>query len=118
MNPTSVVLVSRRNGKLLLVSRKNNFSDFGFIGGKVDPGEDLETALRRETFEESGLGLTNIRHLVSAVENGYPIEVFTGDVIGEFNTKEKGVLKWGTWQDAFAGSFGVFNRKIYKKMNL
>lgn len=39
----------------LSISRRNDFTQWGVPGGKVDPGEDAITALIRETFEELGI---------------------------------------------------------------
>lgn len=41
-----------RDGELLMVH--TNRGDYKFPGGGVEPGEDLETALRREVLEETG----------------------------------------------------------------
>lgn len=41
--------------KVLAVSRRDNPEDFGFVGGKVDDGEDIDAALDREVLEETGL---------------------------------------------------------------
>lgn len=42
-------------GHYLAVSRKDDHTKFGFIGGKVDDGESVKQALIREVLEETGL---------------------------------------------------------------
>lgn len=47
----------------LSVSRKDDPNKIGFIGGKIDDGEEPEQALLREVLEETGLYVT-IDHLI------------------------------------------------------
>ena len=56
---TVVAAVIRRNGKVLLARRPANKPPAGleFPGGKVEPGETLRQALRRELREELLLDL-------------------------------------------------------------
>lgn len=42
----------------LSVSRKDDPNKIGFIGGKIDDGEEPEQALLREVLEETGLYVT------------------------------------------------------------
>jgi 8-oxo-dGTP pyrophosphatase MutT (NUDIX family) len=42
----------------LSVSRKDDTDKIGFIGGKIDDGEEPEQALLREALEETGLHVT------------------------------------------------------------
>ena len=42
----------------LSVSRKDDPNKIGFIGGKIDDGEEPEQALLREVLEETGLHVT------------------------------------------------------------
>lgn len=59
--PTVGALVSRPDGQVLIVRTVKWSGTWGVPGGKVDWGETLETALRREFMEEVGLELTAIR---------------------------------------------------------
>ncbi|TWP49399.1 NUDIX domain-containing protein [Lentzea tibetensis] len=57
-----VGLVHVLDGRLLVV-RSRHKRAFYLPGGKIEPGETLEDALRREVREELGVGLTNPRWL-------------------------------------------------------
>ncbi|MER6990921.1 NUDIX domain-containing protein [Saccharopolyspora hirsuta] len=51
------------DGRVLLLRRcagDSRGGEWEFPGGKVDPGEDLNTALHREVCEETGLRITGI----------------------------------------------------------
>lgn len=54
-----VIIVAMQGEKMLLIRRrdKNPMWDrkWEFPGGKIEPGEDLATAARRELLEETGL---------------------------------------------------------------
>jgi A/G-specific adenine glycosylase len=63
-----VVAVIEMNGRVLLQERPSGGLLAGlweFPGGKVEPGESLAAALRREIREELGVGIENVRHLTS-----------------------------------------------------
>ncbi|MGE3810134.1 MAG: NUDIX hydrolase [Candidatus Nanopelagicales bacterium] len=65
---TAVRAVAVRDGSALLL-RGSHYGDLRFPGGGVDPGEDVESALRRELREECGAGLRAVgEHLVTVVD--------------------------------------------------
>jgi len=61
-----VVAVIERDGRFLIQQRPAGGLLAGlweFPGGKVEPGESLTAALKREIREELGTGITDLRHL-------------------------------------------------------
>lgn len=54
-----------RDGKVLLGKRQGSHGagEYAYPGGKLDHMESIETCARRETREETGLEITNVRFL-------------------------------------------------------
>jgi A/G-specific adenine glycosylase len=64
----AVVAVIEKDGRTLIQKRPSGGLLAGlweFPGGKVEPGESLTAALRREVREELGFGIENIRRLTT-----------------------------------------------------
>jgi mutator protein MutT len=52
-----------RNGKEILIEHRNDSERWAFIGGKMEPDEDAETAIVREIKEETNLDVKKTRLL-------------------------------------------------------
>lgn len=63
---TAVIVLISRGDEVLLVRAKNFRTDFyGLVAGFVETGETLEEAVARETLEETGITIKNIRYFAS-----------------------------------------------------
>ena len=83
------VSVALQHGDRLLLVRRGRAPSLGyyaFPGGRVEPGETLEAAARRELAEETGLTVGPLSPLVRVPvdgdEVGYDLQVFFGRHIG------------------------------------
>ncbi len=66
VQPCVITIITRGEDEILLAqSVRNKGKMYGLIAGFVEVGETLEDAVRRETLEEVGLHLKNIRYLAS-----------------------------------------------------
>lgn len=65
INPAVIVLVSHDDRCLLGNQTATTPLRYSTLAGFVEPGEDLETALRREVFEETNIRLGNVQHRYS-----------------------------------------------------
>ena len=116
-NKAAMVLLFNQ-GKILSVSRKNDHTKFGLVGGKVDIGESFEEAAVRECYEETGLKAFCLIPIFSRMEPGdmnFFGVVFLGQWIGEIHKtsdKETGVVKWCDWEELESGPFGEYNKKL------
>jgi NAD+ diphosphatase len=56
-----------QNGDRILLARSPRFpsGQYSVLAGFVEPGENLEHAVRREVREETGIEVTNIRYFGS-----------------------------------------------------
>jgi 8-oxo-dGTP pyrophosphatase MutT (NUDIX family) len=118
------VIVLNSDNKVIGVSRKDDHNDFGLPGGKVDP-EDKDTldATIRELYEETGLLFEREKFIkiyqgnhMEYWQTTYYVNVVSDMDDSVFNYDEPHVVKWVDWQTVFDGSFGKYNRIVYKKL--
>jgi 8-oxo-dGTP diphosphatase len=97
-----VAAVIRRDGRILITQRLDDVHLarlWEFPGGKVEAGESLEAALRREIQEELGIGIVVVDEF-HTVEHDYPGKSvrlhFFNCVIGQGEPVSLGVadLRW------------------------
>ena len=111
-----IVLINE-NKEVLAVSRKDNHTNMGLIGGKVDP-EDIDeiSAAIRETKEETGLDITNLRLIFAMHKEKYMGYTYLADYSGEIYTDEPHVVKWTTFDEIISGTFGTWNQLVYDSL--
>jgi len=116
---TAVILNDK--GQVLAVSRKDDHSDFGIIGGWVDTKDDsLEMALCREIKEETGLIVkpTNLLQVLSMNRGGnMSYSYYVKDYEGEIETDEPHIVKWTDFDEIKNGSFGYWNTLVEISVN-
>lgn len=115
-------IILNKDNEILIVSRKNNHSSFGLIGGKVDEGETYVEALIREIKEECGLNLKHGLILFEDRESSYDVMTFLCIChSGRIYSEENAVLKWIKLNELnilYEGNFGEYNRKLFNSFEL
>lgn len=124
-NLYSVTALIIKDGLILAVSRKNNHKDFGLIGGKIDPGETPEEAIKREVKEETGISIQEMEVCfedLDRVENYMPRPCRCYRIIswtGEPLSTEEGVVKWVKQEDLIDNcTFKNYNRKLFSEIKI
>lgn len=119
MKKSVAIVCLNDEGKVLAVSRKDNHSDFGLPGGKVDEEDmdDVYLAAIREMKEETGLDIKNLKLLLSCPADGYLAYAFLADWEGEIKTDEPHVVKWAPFSKILEGQFKNYNLKVIESLN-
>ena len=84
------IIVAITKGDEILLAHNKNFEDniYSIIAGFVDAGEDLESTVKREVFEEVGIKIKNIKYYGNqtwAFPNSLMIGFFAEYESGEIN---------------------------------
>lgn len=116
---TAQVVLINEEGLILGVSRKDNHSDFGLPGGKMDPEDDNDptTTAIRECKEETGLDITNLRLVFAIHKSGNMGYTYLADYSGQINHNEPHVVKWVPMQVLINGSFGRYNEMVSESLS-
>lgn len=119
MKITAQVVLINPEGLILGVSRKDDHNDFGLIGGKMDPQDNndpIMTAIR-ETREETGLEISNLRLVFAIHKEGFMGYTYLADYSGEINHNEPHVVKWLPMERLVLGSFGKYNQMVSESLD-
>jgi len=109
----AVTAVMFYGDKVLAVSRKTDFNDFGLPGGKLDPGENHTYALVREIFEETGLTPIEFEPVFTREDGEYKTTTYlVKKWIGQIVKREAGLVEWVDYEVIEKGSFGLYNAQL------
>ena len=75
----------------------------------------MVTAIR-ETLEETGLNISNLRLVLAIHKDGYMSYTYLADYEGEINHNEPHVVKWLPMERLVNGSFGKYNKLVSESL--
>jgi len=122
---TVTAAVIQRNGTVLIARRPSKGLLGGlweFPGGKVEPGEDLPTGLRREIQEELGVAI-DVDQPFGVYAHAYThfkvtLHAFTCSLVsGEPQPLEASELHWARPPELFDFPMGKIDRQIAARLN-
>ena len=115
---TAQVVLINEEGLVLGVSRKDNHSDFGLPGGKMDPEDNenpMVTAVR-ECMEETGLIVSDLQLVFAIHKSSNMGYTYLAKYSGEINHNEPHVVKWVPFQVLINGCFGRYNEMVSESL--
>jgi 8-oxo-dGTP pyrophosphatase MutT (NUDIX family) len=121
LNRAAVAYIEDPEGKLLVVYNRR-YRGWSLPGGKVEEGEAVEAACRRELEEETGMLANSVLPLYDGphgtqvdTTRGSHVHVFRVEAFGEPREMEEGCpVKWLTRAEFLASSpFAAFYEKVF-----
>lgn len=118
-------MIVAEDGKILIVSRRDDPTKFSFPGGKVDPGETPEEAAKRELEEETGLVASALHPVFIGQDGPYECTTFACEVEGghvaldDIDTDEEGIIRWGdpsVLLDVETCPFVEYNKQLFSHL--
>ena len=96
------------------MSRKDNPSDFGLPGGKIEDGEQPFIAMVREMVEETSFSPVDAELFEVTEHQGYQLHTFTCSGVMKTTevALELGVVAWVRPEVLTKGSFGKYNQRL------
>lgn len=120
MKGTVQIVLINKDGYVLGVSRKDNHNDFGLPGGSLEDFDmSPEEGAYRETKEETGLSISNLRLIYAKAKGGRMGYTYLADYSGDINydfEKEPHIVKWTTFNELIIGKFGQWNKEVYESL--
>lgn len=120
MKGTVQIVLINKDGYILAVSRKEDHNDFGLPGGSLeDYDETPEAGAIRETFEETGITISNLQLVYAKAKGGRMGYTYVAEHEGEINfdaEKEPHVVKWTHFDEIIEGTFGEWNQQVYESL--
>lgn len=119
MKKAATMLIVRDN-QVLCVSRRNS-KYYGLAGGKVEEGEDILEAAKRETYEETGIIVYKARHIFTDKCGEYVCSTFLAeDFEGEPTQLEEGIdVQWldkDVLINSNTGAYPEYNYEVLKRV--
>jgi 8-oxo-dGTP pyrophosphatase MutT (NUDIX family) len=118
MKTAHVVLINEQ-GLTLGVSRKNDHSNFGLPGGKMDEEDNNNPMLTaiRETKEETGLDVYDLELIFAFHLGGRMGYTYLAKYKGEISSDEPHAVEWVPFQRLINGGFGKYNQMVCDSMS-
>ena len=101
----AVIIASNENGEKIIFATQRGYGEFKdgweFPGGKVEPGETPQAALKREIIEELETEI-EVGDLIETIEYDYPtfhlsMDCFWAEIVkGDLVLREHEAAKWLT----------------------